>query len=264
MSTLILSPRYTPDSNALWKTALDDATWTVERLQSHRPPEHLRDKDIAIYGEALFVNIVADELALALLEPPFDFLTRLPKHYLLRDIQFTTLDKARKLSEAAFIKPAYDKSFDAEVYPTGKDLPTEEILPGDLPVLVSEPVSWELEFRCFVVERQRATLSIYSRNGQLARNEDGNWPVEAGEEEAAKQFINALLQDSTIDLPPAFVLDVGKINGRGWAVVEANPVWASGIYNCKPTEILPVLKRACIQQKNIASDDERWIFSRLI
>src|SRR5882724_6076827 len=126
MPILILSPRYTPDSNALWKVAIDQG-WTLERLQSHRPPEHLRGKDAAIYGEALFVNIVADQLALAMLEPPFDFLIRLPKHYVSRDLQFSTLGDARKMSVPAFIKPAYDKSFDAEVYATGNDLPAEEV-----------------------------------------------------------------------------------------------------------------------------------------
>ncbi|MBI1281944.1 MAG: DUF4343 domain-containing protein [Anaerolineaceae bacterium] len=264
MPTLILSPRYTPDSNALWKAALDDADWTVERLQSHRPPAYLKGKDIAIYGEALFVNIVADELGLALLEPPFDFLAHLPRIYLLRNVRFTTLDDARNLRETAFIKPAYDKSFDSRVYATGQDLPTTETLPGDLPVLVSEPVSWEIEFRSFIVERQLATLSIYLRYGQLARSEDGSWPVESAIQDEASQFIYTLLQDDSIDLPPAFVLDIGKINGRGWAVVEANPAWASGIYDCNPVDILTVLKRACIQQENLIPTDARWIFTRTV
>jgi hypothetical protein len=261
MPTLILSPRYTPDSNALWKAAIDQG-WTLERLQSHRPPEHLRGKEAAIYGEALFVNIVADELGLVMLEPPFDFLTRLTNHYLLRDIRFSTLSDARKMNAPAFIKPAYDKSFDAEVYATGNDLPAEEILSADLPVLISEPVSWDIEFRSFIVERRLATLSIYSRKGQLARDEEGHWQVEDSEQNAAADFITELLDDKSVDLPPAFVLDVGMIKGRGWAVVEANPAWASGIYGCQPADILPVLKRACVQQENLTAEDRRWVFER--
>ena len=261
MTILILSPRYTPDSNALWKTAIEQQ-WTVERLQSHRPPDHLRGKDTAIYGEALFVNIVADQLELALLEPPFDFLTRLPQPYLLRDIHFVTFSEARKISTPTFIKPAYDKSFNAEVYATGADLPNEETLPADLPVLIAEPVSWDIEFRCFIVERQLAALSIYSRDGQLARDDDDNWLVDAAAQDAASRFVIGLLEDKEVELPPAFVLDVGKIRDRGWAVVEANPAWASGIYGCTPADILSVLKRACIQQKHLTTEDARWIFTR--
>jgi len=264
MPILVLSPRYTPDSNALWKAAIDHEDWSVERLHSHRPPDYLRNKDVAIYGEALFVNIVADELALALLEPPFDFLSHLSRHYLLRDIRFATLRDARKITTPAFIKPAYDKSFDAEVYATGNDLPAAVTLPDDLPVLISEPVSWKIEFRCFVVDRRIATLSVYSRDGHLARGEDGNWPVEETEKHAATQFVTGLLEDKSVDIPPAFVLDVGLVNGRGWGVVEANPAWASGIYGCHPVDILAVLSRACIQQGNLTSQDARWIFERSV
>ncbi|MBA3868348.1 MAG: ATP-grasp domain-containing protein, partial [Anaerolineae bacterium] len=93
-------------------------------------------------------------------------------------------------------------------------------------------------------------------------DEDGNWPVETATQAEVSQFVVGLLQDQTVDLPPAFVLDVGLINGRGWAVVEANPAWASGIYGCTPVDILPVLKRACVQQTNLSAEDACWIFER--
>lgn len=264
MPILVLSPRYTPDSNALWKAAVELDDWSVERLHSHRPPASLRGKDIAVYGEALFANIVADELELALLEPPFDFLTRLPQDYLLRDVRFATLSDARSLDAPAFIKPAYDKSFDAHIYRSGKDLPDASTLPDDLPVLISEPVTWEMEFRCFVIERQLATMSIYALAGHLARAEDGTWPVHADQAKAARQFATQVLHNQSVDLPPAFVLDIGKIAGRGWAVVEANPAWASGIYDCKPADILRVLQRACLQQEFLTASDAHWIFHRAV
>lgn len=264
MPILVLSPRYTPDSNALWKAAVELDDWSVERLHSHRPPASLRGKDIAVYGEALFANIVADELGLALLEPPFDFLTRLPNDYLLRDVRFAALGEARSLNVPAFIKPAYDKSFDAQVYQSGKELPDTSTLPDDLPVLIAEPVTWELEFRCFVLERQIAAMSIYARAGHLARTEDGTWPVQTEEIQAARIFAEQFLHNQSVDLPSAFVLDIGKIAERGWAVVEANPAWASGIYDCRPADILPVLQRACLQQDFLTASDVRWIFHRKV
>jgi hypothetical protein len=43
----------------------------------------------------------------------------------------------------------------------------------------------------------------------------------------------------------AVVMDVGYIEGRGWAVVEFNPAWCSTLYGCRPADALPVLRRAC-------------------
>lgn len=40
------------------------------------------------------------------------------------------------------------------------------------------------------------------------------------------------------------VLDIGTISGRGWAVVEANAAWGSGIYGCDPMEVLGVIRHA--------------------
>lgn len=261
MTTLILSPRYTPDSNALWKAALDSG-WSVERLQTHRPPEHLRDKQPVIYGEGIFANIVADELRLALLEPPFDFLSHLPEHYLLRDIRFSNLKDARKLNVPQFIKPAYDKSFEARVYDSGESLLSPDILPDELPVLVAEPVSWEIEFRCFILERQVATQSVYLIGGELARDETGMWLNTIDEQNGALQFVNTLLIDSIVRMPPAFVLDVGYVKDRGWAVIEANPAWASGIYGCDPQAVLGVLERTCVKTENLTDDDKNWLFDR--
>ncbi|HNB74240.1 MAG TPA: hypothetical protein PLS70_24185 [Acidobacteriota bacterium] len=40
------------------------------------------------------------------------------------------------------------------------------------------------------------------------------------------------------------VIDVGVISGKGWAVVEANAAFGSGIYGCDPAQVLPVLAEA--------------------
>jgi ATP-grasp domain-containing protein len=263
MTLLVLSPRYTPDSAALWKAAIQ-LGWSVERLQSHRPPDRLRGADLAIYGEALFTNIVANELGIALLEPTFDWVTRLPEVYRQREIKFTTLKEARTITKPTFIKPAYDKSFDAQVYEPGFNQPVFAHLPDDLPVLVAEPVSWEAEFRCFVLEREVQTISIYSRRGELAEGEDDTWSASEAEIEGVIRFSARLLQDAVVDMPPAFVMDIGQITNRGWAVVEANPAWASGIYGCDPAKILAVLKCACLKREVLSASDSRWVLERLV
>ena len=88
--------------------------------------------------------------------------------YRRRDVRLTTLGEARQLRHPAFVKPADDKCLPPAVAATGADLPGDEILPAGTPVLVAEPVRWEVEFRCFVLDRRVVTLSAYLRDGELA------------------------------------------------------------------------------------------------
>jgi hypothetical protein len=53
------------------------------------------------------------------------------------------------------------------------------------------------------------------------------------------------ISEKDVVLPEAVVIDVGIIEGRGWAVLEANAAWCSGIYGCDPAEVLRVVERAC-------------------
>jgi len=262
MPTLVLSPRYTPDSNTLWQAALR-AKWPVMRLQNHRAPDELHDHDVVLYGEALFVAVIADQLDLALFETPLDWLPSLPFSCRQREVDLTNLKDARSIAQPAFIKPAADKTFDAKVYETGAQLPSAEYFDDETPVLVSEPVTWEVEYRCFVADRVLHTLSPYSRYGELAENEAGECPAPADEFSAANTFVEQIFADLTVEIPPAIVVDIGKIEGRGWAVVEANPAWGSGIYGNNPDEVLEVLAKSCLKRADLLPDHHRWLISRV-
>lgn len=239
--TLILTPRYTGDSQLLWRAAIRRG-WHVARLETWSIPEHLRKVSAPVlYVEALFGPMLADELGVRLLEPPDDWLVRLPAEYRLRDIHLTTLDEARASSVPAFVKPPADKSFAARVY-TGADLP--DGLPGDMPVLVAEVVAWENEFRCFILDRALRTFSLYARNGELQDEED--YASTDDEAAALTAFVSRMLADARVDLPRAIVVDVGVIAGRGWACVEANGAWGTGLYACDADEALRVIRHATV------------------
>jgi hypothetical protein len=241
--TLILTPRFTDDAQALWRAAVR-LGWNVERLATWRVPEELRSvTEPVLYLEALFGPTLAEQLGLCLLEPPADWLPRLPEEFRKRSVYGTTLGEARKLTQQAFIKPANSKSFPARVY-TGPELPTGYDDPE--PVLVAEIVQWEKEFRCFVLDRQAKALSVYLRSGQLQREKD--FAASEAELAEARDFIDAVLADGRVDLPRATVLDVGVLPGRGWAVVEQNAAWGSGIYGCDPEEVLEVIRYAAVRE----------------
>jgi hypothetical protein len=262
MPTLVLSPRYTPDSNTLWQAAIR-ANWPVMRLQNHRAPDELLGQDVVLYGEALFVAVIADQLNIALLETPVDWLPNLPFAYRQRDIFVSTLREARSLTTPKFIKPAADKSFDAKVYQTGNDLPSPEWFDDGTPVLVAEPVQWELECRCFVINRSLATFSPYLRYGELIQNDAGEWVATDDERTEAIAFLEHLLSEESVRFPPGIVIDIGKIAGRGWAVIEANPAWGSGIYGNDPDKVLSVLAHSCMKMDLLPAEYQEWLIERV-
>lgn len=231
----------------MWKAAIE-AGWEVERLPNWRAPASLASADPVLYGEPLFAAAVAEALALRLIEPPVDWTAGLPLPYRCREIRLTTLGEARGGREPAFVKPTGDKCLLAKVYPSGAELPTRDVLPDATSVLISEPVAWDVEFRCFVLGREVMTLSPYWRNGMLAQAKDGSWPAVQSELQEADSFARRVLDDPAVASPPAFVLDIGRITNVGWAVVEANPAWGSGLYGCDASRVLSVVRRACIPQ----------------
>jgi hypothetical protein len=245
MPTLILTPRYTEDAQALWRAAIA-LGWDVERLQGWRVPKDLRKaKEPVLYLEALMGPMLAEQFGLRLPEPPDDWLVRLPEEYRKRWAYLTTLGQAQLLTQPAFIKPPNDKSFPAGIY-CGSKLPAG--FPEELPVLVAERVEWQTEFRCFVLDRQVKTFSVYLRGGELQR--ENNFRSTEEEDGQMQAFVAPLLADARVDLPTATVVDVGLIRGRGWAVVEQNAAWGSGLYGCDPIEVLKVLRHAVLPSES--------------
>lgn len=214
-------------------------------MHSWRVPE-LPPSDVAVYGESLFGKHVATTLGFRLLEPPLDWLPQLPAKYCGRNVYLTTLADARTITHRCFLKPADEKCFDARVYEHGGQLPAVGLLPEALPVLVQDIVEWTVEYRCFILNRQLLTASAYWRHEALAKDAEGIWSSPSEETAEALQFCDSVLQDTSVDLLPAVVVDVGHIKGHGWAVVEANAAWASGLYGCDPAQVLKVLL-GCVQ-----------------
>lgn len=258
MSTLVLPPRFTPDTIALGKAAAR-CGWNVERLSSWRVPAEERDAEIVVYGEPLFVSVVSEPLGIDVLEPSIGWLPDLPEKYRKRTVRLVTLGQARTIPNAAFIKPVSDKTFAAKVYANGTDLPPAATDLGDSePVLVSDPVQWELEFRAFVLERDVVTLSPYLRSGNPIQQPEGSWPASDEEFHSAETYLAAVLGDRSVDVPPSVVLDIGIITNRGWAVIEANAAWGSGIYGCDPSDVLRTVRRACIPKGKLKPSDRKW------
>jgi hypothetical protein len=179
--------------------------------------------DNAVYhGGTDLGQTVASRLDLTLPEPPFDWLARLPRRYALRQVRYATVAEARRPSGPAFVKPAdpADKCCDSGVSTGGWAIPERRGFPKSTAVLNAEPVAWEVESRCFLLEGQVTTLAPYARAGRWVRSRDGRWVIPEAEADEVTRFCRSLAEDGKVSLPPTVTLDVGRIEGRGWTVVE--------------------------------------------
>lgn len=70
--------------------------------------------------------------------------------------------------------------------------------------------------------------------------------------------------DDAVDISPPVVVDVGRLFTGEWAVVESNPTWSSGLYDCDPTVVLDALGSACVSKDEVGEELERWSVERAI
>lgn len=157
-----------------------------------------------------------------------------------------SLKEAKKITERKFIKPADDKCFEAKVYEPGEFQPSEYIS-DDYPVLVSDIVEWSMEYRTFVGRgndhHYPFTWSNYLFHGQI--NEPKLHHMIPGDLEHIEEFMRPLLWSChKNDMTGPAVIDVGVIPGKGWAVIETNQAWASGLYGCDPLKALKVMEQS--------------------
>ena len=198
------------------------------------------------YGSQTFCEVIAQQMGWTLKQNSFDWLAKVHPHYLKRKVDFMTLGEAKKITERKFIKPADDKCFDAKVYEPGTFKP-HELIRDDYPVLVSDPVEFDLEYRTFVDGERVKTWSNYIMHEHIA--DPKYWDmVPLNEEMYPHDLVNGFLFDSSvhdwgITTVPS-VIDVGRIKGKGWAIIETNQAWASGLYGCDPLQALKVMEKS--------------------
>lgn len=228
--TVILSQRFSTDSQAVWSAA-SRAGWNVHRAIRYLPPDPLPEL-VCAYGEVSFCDMMAERAGLGLLDPPDDWLSGLPESFLQRKVEFCRAKDLAKFGSRAFFKPSNDKVFSAGVYERGSDVPTRHVDPG-CPCLVSEVVSFDVEYRCLVLDGVITRMEYYRMVGVADTTEEAVVLAEA------RSFAEAVVAGHAHELPSSVVVDVGRIEGRGWATVEAGQVHACGIYG--EGDVAPVL-----------------------
>lgn len=244
---LITQPRVGVSANeilALQISARELGWEVIPALYSWRLDKEIIDKqDIGIcYGSQLFCEVISEQMNWKLKALPFNWLSKVPLEFLKRKVKFMTLAEAKIHNKyySKFIKPADDKCFDAKVYLIDEFDPPS-LLEDSTPVLVSEIVSWDYEYRCFISEDNKLqTWSNYIYLDKIADPSFYNKMIDINP--SLLDFMGDLL-NSGIVCGPA-VIDVGIIPNKGWAVIETNPAWASGLYGCDAMSALQVIKQS--------------------
>lgn len=243
----------------------------VHELTGPKLLEALAWHDVYWYGGPRAALRAARELRIGLLEPLDDWLTLLPHRFIGREIALATLAEAWQLTRPAFVKPPREKSLPAAVYADGGRLPRagSELGP-DTPVLISEVVTFTVEYRLFVLDGEITTGSRYAVHGHL------NAAPLTGDpnEQAVREFVAELLHPSITEpvgestgrslIPSAFVLDIGLIESphtgaRQWAVVEANMAWFAHCYAADPDRVLDVVLRSAGPLYRVAVGDFEYL-----
>jgi hypothetical protein len=200
----------------------------VLRIDRFWDPPAIDTTRLSVYGNETFCLVLQQKLGLDLVTPPDDLLLSVPEAWIRRRIVRRGLEQAMALEFPVFVKPVAPKLFRARVYESPSELAVECAgLATDTAVFAAEIVSFAAEARCFVLDGHVLDCSIYEGCGDTA---------------AAAEAARAI--GAAISAPETYVLDVGLIAGRGWAIVELNAAWGSGLNGCDSRRVLPAIARA--------------------
>lgn len=188
-----------------------------------------------------------------------DWTIALPQDFLKRELRQKILEEALHIEAPHFVKHSVSKAFPAEVYTASRLAEATTTIPLGSLVHIGEVVEWTSEFRCFVADGEIATMSPYRCEGQLLDSEKRRVQVPEAKVAQARDFATSVIEHPSVPIPRAFVLDVGEIRERGWAVVECNECWASGIYYCDPVKVLATL---LFGNCHTAELQTKWDFKR--
>ncbi len=211
-----------PDKRDIERDAVAEA-WQenggdILRLGRFWEPPVLEVSQVRLYGPDTFCLVLAQQLNLDLVSPTDDLLIHLDEKWLKRQIQVHPLQQVARLDFPLFAKPLIPKQFRANVYPN-KDALLDECkgLSDDISVVVSSLVNFIAEARTFTLDGQVKTCAIYEG---------------IGDENEAHRFASIFAEEN--QLPKTCVIDVGYVENSGWAVIEANATWGSGLNGCDP------------------------------
>jgi hypothetical protein len=191
------------------------------------------------------------------LSPGPDWLTRIPKEYLRREVWAGRLgDMPYKGIEPMFYKLAEHKhsGIPAGLH-VGRGIfrrrvgDTFDFAPGyeDLHYVGSQRMNYAREYRCFIAHGKVTASSFYLATvpGIYDKPVSITWDVYDAENcpdsSAAAAFAEEVVEFMGKNQPPGYVLDVGEDADGNWSVIEANAAWSSNIYHAPAAGVIKAI-----------------------
>ena len=240
MPTLILPPKYSEDTIRMAQAATQ-ASWDVERLQDWTIPDGNEYENPIPYGKAPFPEMISPRLGISLQNPALNILYSIPRHFLKREIQPSTLGEARILKGKWHIRPSEKKVFPMGIFYDGRGLPGAKELADRTPVLISEIIEWEWQYRYFIAKKEILTYSPIAKGRLPAHDKEGKWFFDQGRDRSVGDRVKALIEEASHLLPSAYVVDFGLFD-RKWAVSEISSPCDALLYGCTETRVLTALE----------------------
>ena len=248
MPTLILPPKYSEDTIRMAQAATQ-SSWEIERLEDWSIPDGKEYKNPIPYGKAPFPETISPRLGISLQTPALNILYSIPRHFLKREIQPSFLGEARTLKGKWHIRPAEKNVFPMGIFYDGRGLPGAKELADRTPVLISEIIEWEWQYRYFISRKEILTYSPISKGRFAAHDKDGNWFFDPDRDRRVGDRVNALIEEASHLLPPAYVVDFGFFDGK-WAVHEISSPCDAFLYGCTEVQVLPALEEICSAKRD--------------
>ncbi|MDA8382838.1 MAG: ATP-grasp domain-containing protein [Betaproteobacteria bacterium] len=191
----------------------------------------VQDDDLPV-GTVEFLRACATRLGVTL--PEIGAYPDLLRPYLRRAHRLGVLGEVRGLTSPAFVRPAFaTKIFTGFVFHPSDPEHHEQIkdLAPALPVWFCEPVSWQCEWRYYVVRGGIVGAGRYDPDGA----------DEAPEPDRAT--IDTWVRAYGSLAPAGYAIDAGVLGTGETALVEINDGWALGYYqgSCSPEDYLRLL-----------------------
>jgi hypothetical protein len=147
--------------------------------------------------------------------------------FLGRKIWRTTLAEVRSMVEPVFVKPVAYKAFTGFVWTADASSRRHLVTHGDdTPVWCSERVSFEAEYRAFVLYRKVIGVRLYK----------GDWS-----KAPSRDIVEAAVKAMGRRAPHAYCLDWGVADTGKTLLVEANDSFAFGHYGLAPVSYARML-----------------------
>lgn len=161
------------------------------------------------------------------IEPKFDTYPKILKPYLKREIWFDNINSFSsdpdKFTKGYFIKPVKEKVFTGHICNSSKDLVGCGSEYENYEIIVSEPINFQSEYRCFIYYNTLLDIKPYVLDKKNLTIPD------------TKTIYEIIEQGKSLNVN-AYSLDIGVDDRGRTLLIECNDAYALGCYGLNPVD----------------------------